>query len=118
MQINCLSTRRECSSGDHTGCAETDGEGACCAHCEVTVKVSGNTENVGDKFLRCYDYDLILQAFDNTDILEDKASLGGNGNTYKLVCTDAPEDGSIMSAPPQPIQRGKRLTTKSFRAVI
>ena len=50
--------------------------------------VSGNTESVGDVFARCYDFDAVLDAFDNNDVLVDSSSSGGNGNTYNMVCSD------------------------------
>ena len=80
------SSRKSCNSGDHHSCIPSDGEGSCCARVKVVVKVAGNTENVGDEFLRCYDYDAVIQAFDNGDRLVDSAN-NGSGNTYEFKCT-------------------------------
>ena len=82
------SSRLTCTLGDHNSCEATDGAGACCAEVTVTNKVSGNTENVGDVFARCYDFDAVLDAFDANGTLVDSTSAGGNGNTYNLVCSD------------------------------
>ena len=76
------SSRKACNSGDHFSCIPSDGEGSCCARVRVTTKVDGNTENVGDEFLRCYDFDAVLEAFDNNKVYVDLESKGGNGNTY------------------------------------
>ena len=81
------SSRKACSSGDHIGCIPSDGDGSCCAKVRVVSKVDGNTENVGNEFLRCYDFDAVLTAFDNNKLIVDYTSLGGNGNTYYLECT-------------------------------
>ena len=78
------STRKECPSGDHHFCKPYDGEGSCCAQAKVLVKVAGNTENVGDIFYRCYDFDAVLASFDNNFVYEDSSARGGNGNTYQL----------------------------------
>ena len=100
---HAYSSRIACNSGDHFACIPSSGEGSCCAKVKVVTKVDGNTEVVGQEFLRCYDFDAILQAFDNNDLLVDYTSNGGNGNTYSLECTDGtaiqrnPEENQLAS---------------------
>ena len=84
---NAYSTRNVCTQGNHEECRNSDGEGACCAKAIVKSTVSGNTESVGNEYIRCYDYDAVLAAFDNYDVYTDTLSTGGNGNTYTLTCT-------------------------------
>ena len=85
---SAVSSRYTCVLGNHDSCEPTDGAGSCCAKVTVTNKVSGNTENVLDEFIRCYDFDAVLSAFDNNGILVDSVSIGGNGNSYTMVCSD------------------------------
>ena len=99
---SAVSSRQTCTLGDHDFCEASDGAGACCAKVTVTNKVSGNTESVGDEFIRCYDFDAVLSAFDNNDILVDSSSIGGNGNSYTMVCSDpiakADNNGKMLAA--------------------
>ena len=83
------SSRKVCKSGDNRGCEKSDGEGACCAVLTVQNVVStGSTEKYAQQFLRCYNFDTVLKAFDNGGVLVDTVAAGGNGNTYKIECTE------------------------------
>ena len=54
--------------------------------------------------MRCYNFDTVLAAFDNFGTLVDTVAAGGNGNTYKLECTETTNQANYM----------KRLTPFDF----
>ena len=57
---------------------------------------SGKNETIGQNFLRCYDIDDIISAFDNMDVLVD-VSKGGSGNQYFFTCTEPASSSSLGS---------------------
>ena len=46
--------------------------------------------------MRCYNFDTVLAAFDNFGTLVDTVAAGGNGNTYKLECTETTNQANYM----------------------
>ena len=61
--------------------------------------------------MRCYNFDTVLAAFDNFGTLVDTVAAGGNGNTYKLECTETTNQANYMN----PCQNQEKL--KKFEII-